>query len=122
MSFAVSSRGIVADRAVTMRHAGLVATDVGKPVKLTGNMIVGLCAADDSVFGIVQDVKPDVCSVLIQGVVELPFSGAAPVPGFGQLAADGAGAVKTALADNTGFRNFIILEVQATTVIFILKH
>lgn len=122
--FEVSSRGIVADHAITMKHTGLTEADAGKPVKITGNMTAGLCADGDAVFGVLQNVKPDACGVLREGVVTLPYTGAAPVPGFGQLSANGAGGVKVAAADNTGSLNYVILETDATagTVTFILKH
>jgi hypothetical protein len=44
--------------------------------------------------------------------------------GFGQIAANGTGGVKTTAANNSGFRNFLILETDATamTVTFILQH
>lgn len=124
MSFAVSSRGIIPERLVTMKHVGLTTADIGKPVKITANMTVGLCANDNYIFGTVQSVDPEVCSVLIEGVIEMPYSGGDPSPGFGQLVADGTGKVKTSGPDNDGFKNFMILEVNTTakTVTFILQQ
>ena len=124
MSFAVSSRGIIPERLVTMKHVALTATDIGKPVKITANMTVGLCTNNDYLFGTLQSVDAESCVVLIEGVIEMPYTGGDPSPGFGQLVADGSGGVKTSGPDNDGFKNFMVLEVNTTakTVTFILQN
>jgi hypothetical protein len=125
MSFSVSSAGTFKEQALTFNHAGLTAADIGKPVKITANMTVGLCVDNDSVMGKLLSLEAGgVCTVLMEGVVTMPYSGADPGVGFGQLVADATGGVKSAAPVNTGFRNFLILErdTVALTVTYILQH
>lgn len=112
MNFNVSSRGLLPAREWTLSTTTLTAADDGSPVKLTGNMTVGLCSDGDPIFGVVTRVESGACAVKVQGTIEMPYTGTDPEVGPGQLAANGAGGVKVVTPDNTGAFNFTIVAVD----------
>ena len=69
--------------------------DAGVPVKLTGNFTASAAANGDALFGVALSCRDGVCAVQVQGAVTLPYTGTAPAVGFGTLACNGSGGVKT---------------------------
>lgn len=67
----------------------------GMAVALTGAGKVGKGKAGDLPCGVVLSVKNDMACVQIGGMAEVSWSGTAPSVGFGALACDGAGKLKT---------------------------
>jgi hypothetical protein len=76
---------------------GVVRADEGKMVKITANGTVGLCAAEDVFYGQLRKVDPagDVGGVQKDSFMEAAYTGA-PVLGYQNLVANGAGGVKPA--------------------------
>lgn len=70
--------------------------DGSQPCKLTANGTVGACAAGDEFVGVAGVTREGIVGVAMGGFVTLPYSGTAPALGYGTLAADGNGGVKTA--------------------------
>lgn len=90
----------------------------GAVVKPAGNGSVTACAAGDAFCGVAIYVGHDgkACSVQLGGMATVPFSGTAPVVGYGVLAADGNGGVKTA---TSGEKYWIVaVDSAAGTVTF----
>lgn len=100
--FGVSHKGIRKPELITFAHSGLVAADVGSPMKITGEMTVGKSADGEEFVGTLHEVADaDFCTVRLGGVFECPYSGAAPAYGHELIAADGAGKVKVAAGGQT---------------------
>ena len=96
----------------------------GEMVKISDNDKVGPCAAGDAFCGMVLSVSGggDACTVALGGMVTAGYTAATtddvPAPGWGILAGDGSGGVKTASAG----RSYLVVDVDTTTktVTFVL--
>lgn len=90
----------------------------GSVVKVTGNHTVSACSDGDVFFGAAAAVsrRHDACSVVLGGLVTLPYTGLKPLLGESGLSANGAGGVK---ADGAG-GYYKIIDVTDRTVTFIL--
>lgn len=79
-----------------MLDAAIVRADEGKVVKISGNGVVALCAAEDVFYGklVKIDTAPDAGAVrCCTCCVEVPYTGA-PGLNYQQLVANGLGGVK----------------------------
>jgi len=85
--------------------------DVGKPVKISANATVALCAAGDIPYGILYhvDTAPDVGSIIPLCFVSVPYTGN-PVLGYQQLVADGLGGLTT---PSVGVKAYLVTGVIA---------
>lgn len=90
----------------------------GRPVRMQASGTVAAAAADAAFCGVSCGGDGACTGVQLGGYVSLPYSGTAPAVGYGKLAADGAGGVKT----NASGREYLILTVDTTrkTVGFLL--
>lgn len=134
MNFGVSIEGIVEEKIITLLHSSLVAGDVKKPLKLSGNKTVALAADGDTFHGVAHTVESDAVGVKLSGLVTMPYTGSDPGVGPVQLRANGAGGVKvvTETEDSDGketnssnrFNLFLVLSVDTTakTVSFIMDN
>lgn len=100
--------GLGCEGYVTFKSALTRGTDEGKPVKVSADKTVALCANNDNFMGIVKTIEQasdKAAGVQITGLVEVGYSGSAPVVndangGWNFLVADGAGKVKVAALPN----------------------
>lgn len=83
----------------------------GIPVKLSANQTAAACAGSDLFAGIALQCRNGMVSVQLKGYVRVPYSGTAPALGWKQLAADGAGKVKTGTAGNF----YLVTDVDTAT-------
>jgi len=67
----------------------------GMAVALTADGTVGLGKAGDGICGKVLSTKNGMAAVQIAGLAQVGYSGTAPAIGWGMIAADGAGKIKT---------------------------
>jgi len=92
----------------------------GRMVKLSGSGTAAECAAGDRFAGCAASVarSGDACSVVLGGIVTVPYSGDDPAPGWATLSADGAGGVR---ADPAG-QSYLVVEVNTAdkTAAFVL--
>jgi len=88
-------------------------TDEGKPVVISANKTAALASNGNSFYGIIESISEDaaVCVVKTIGIVTVAYTGSAPTVGFGQLASDGSGAVKSGTGTNP---YYWILDVDET--------
>lgn len=118
--FPVSTNGIIEEKVITLKHAVLVVADEGKLVKVTAENTVALAADGDLVFGVLTKVEKDVCAVMIEGVVTLPYTGTAPSLNYSALAANGPTGVKEDINEEIRYR-VLAVDITNTKVTFILK-
>lgn len=95
-------------RCVSM--AAAAGLEVGDLCKISAAKTVAKTASGDVPFGLVVGLRGGVATVQMGGYVTLPYSGTAPTVGFGKLAADGSGGMKTV---SSGGRDYFICEVDA---------
>ncbi len=86
----------------------------GMPVKMTGNGIVGACAAKDKFCGVAVSVRGGFAAVQLGGYVQVPYSGAT-VPSVGFQTLNGAGDGKVQV-EATG-RSILVTDVDTTAKI-----
>lgn len=84
----------------------------GDPVKLTANGEITPAASGERFMGVALKVNGDYAACRINGFCEMPFTGAAPKIGYGSLAADGQGGVKT-VTTAAGTGEVLILTVDS---------
>ncbi|MGQ2800477.1 hypothetical protein ACT54M_08560 [Leptospira santarosai] len=116
-AFDVGYRGIIEPKTITVKHQNLTKADEGKPVRISANMEVVLCADGDSPVGqiVSVDEKKKVLGLQVSGVFEYAYSGPDPVPGFLNIQGDGAGKIKSvssgtrvlAISVNTGSKKLV---------------
>lgn len=85
---AVSFEGI-GQLCLTLKTLGTV--QPGDPCFITDNATVAACGEEESFFGIVDRVDEGLASVIVRGIVTIPYSGTAPNLGRDNLAPDGNG-------------------------------
>ena len=90
----------------------------GMAVALTGDSTVGLGKAGDAPCGMVLSVKNGMAAVQIAGMAKVGYSGTAPAVGYGIIAGDGAGKIKTA---TSGGINCLIVSVNTTDSTAVIK-
>lgn len=86
----------IGKKTITMKtKAGLVAADEGKVGKISADKEIGLCAAEEYFYGVIDKVDPvgDVTAVQRGGFRTVGYTGV-PGLGFQELVANGAGGVK----------------------------
>ena len=111
MSIQVSYEGLY-EKAVTFKNAAVSPAAAGKPVKISENDTVCLCAAGDKPAGVCLEADGKFALVQVSGCVTLPYTGAtAFVAGYNTLAVDGAGGVKVV---TTGGKEYLVFKVDAT--------
>ena len=98
----------IGERYVTF-FAGQTAED-GKLCKMTANGTVGNCAANDDFCGVITQVRGGTASVLMNGYVELPYTGSAPSLGYSVLVAGASDSVKSAESGKT----YLVVNVDTT--------
>lgn len=104
----VSFEGI-GERIISFYNNSGLPARVGAPVKLSGNGEVSACADGDRLVGVAIACDEDFAAVQTGGFVLLPYSGTAPAVGFGLLAADGVGGIKSV---SSGGGEFLLVEVD----------
>jgi len=82
----------------------------GAPVRMSAACEAAQCADGERFFGVAVAGDTEFVAVQIKGYVEMGFTGTAPGIGFGKLAANGTGGVKTADAGS----EFLIIDVDTT--------
>lgn len=84
----------------------------GEMVKVSENGAVTACADGDKFAGQAAVVGRDgaACSVVLGGMVTVPYTGSAPALGWSNLSANGTGGVKTAASG----REHLVVDVDAT--------
>jgi len=109
---------------VTYASALTKGTDEGKPVKISANKTVALAANGNAFFGIVDFIEAanGNCAVREEGYVTVAYSGTAPVVGFDDLAADGAGKVKAVTAGSGVLVHVVNVDTANATVTFKLPR
>ena len=90
----------------------------GMAVALTGDSTVGLVKAGDVPCGMVLSVKGGMAAVQVAGMAKVGYSGTAPTVGYGAIACDGAGKIKTV---TTGGINCLILSVNTGDSTAVIK-
>lgn len=104
-SHTISMQGIGAAHLSAKAGAAVTA---GYPCHFTGNDTVANSASGGEFCGVIEGVRSGLVTVQYHGFVTLPYSGTAPAVGYGILAADGTGGVKTA----TSGRSYLIVHVD----------
>lgn len=94
-------------------------TEAGIPVEVGANSVVSKAAADKDFIGVTSYADGELAGVILNGYVELPYTGTAPAFGFSALAANGTGGVKTA-SSATHLVKVIKVDTSKKTVGFIL--
>lgn len=91
---------------------------VGCACTMDGANIVDVAGDEYTITGIATAVRGDYVSLMIHGIVTMPYTGSAPGIGYCPLCGDGTGKVKYSLEGI----NYHVLEVDqsAHTVTFIL--
>ena len=114
----VSFKG-VGEQVLTFASNSTTPAAAGKPVKMSGNGEVTVCAAGDRLCGVALTVSDGLAAVQTGGVITIGYTGTAPSVGYAQLAADGSSGVKTVAS---GGAVYLVLAVNSTaaTVTFIL--
>lgn len=79
-------------------------------VKLTAPGTVGPCKAADDFCGAALFCRDGACTVQLSGFVTLPYSGAAPAPGWRTLDADGQGGVQ----NGPDGREYLVVDADET--------
>ena len=105
----VSFEGID-ENIVTFYNSRDKGATAGAPVKMSAACEAAKCADGERFFGVTVAGDAEFAAVQTKGYVEMSFTGAAPNVGFGKLAANGAGGVKTADAGG----EFLIIDVDTT--------
>ena len=108
----VSFEGI-GENIVTFYNNKTNAAAAGAPVKMSAACEAARCGDGERFFGVAVAGDSEFAAVQTKGYVEMSYSGAAPAVGFGKLAADAAGGVKTA---ETG-SEFLIVDVDTTNTV-----
>ena len=100
----------------TMRAKGEI--KVGNTCSADSNNSVAVSEEEQAITGVAAAVRGEYVSVIIRGIVTMPYTGTAPTVGYGSLAGDGNGGVKCS-PDGIGYH---VLEVNtsAHTVTFML--
>ena len=96
-------------RCVTL--AAAASLEVGDLCKLSTNRTAAKTASGEVPFGPVVGLRGGAAVVQMGGYVTLPYSGTAPAVGYGLLAADGNGGMKTV---ESGGKHYFICEVDTT--------
>ena len=81
----------------------------GHVVKLTTGGTVEECASGENFIGVAGVPHNGVCAVQLEGLVELPYSEAAPALGYTSVAGDGKGGVLA-----SGGRRLLVIDVDET--------
>jgi len=118
----VDNEGAVeSDEILTFEHTALVAANEGKLVKISASNTVALCADGDPFIGQILKVeKNKTCSVKLDGIVTIPYTGADPALGFSPLIADAAGGVKVGIGTGPDqIRRVINVDVANKIVTFL---
>ena len=100
----------IGENIVTFYNSKTSGAAAGMPVKMSGPCEAAKCADGERFFGVAVAGDTEFAAVQVEGYVELPYSGTEPAVGFGKLAANGAGGIKTA---ETG-GEFLIIDVDTT--------
>ena len=103
--------------AATFENDGVA---VGQMAKISGDAKAAPCANGDAFAGMVLSVSRDeaACSMALNGIVTVAYSGTAPAVGWQGLSADGNGGVKTAASG----KQYLVIQRNETakTVTFVL--
>jgi hypothetical protein len=111
MNFEVSTNGVMPENMVTLKHSGLTKADEGKPVKIVANNTAALAVDGDLIFGVIQKVEATVVTVLVTGVITLPYTGTTPTVNSSKLVANATNGVKV---DGTNGLSYKVLAVDTT--------
>ena len=90
----------------------------GMAVALTADSTVGLGKAGDAPCGKVLSVKNGMAAVQIDGMAQVGYSGTAPAIGWGTIAGDGTGKIKTV---TTGGKTCMIVSVNTADGTAVIK-
>ena len=111
----ISYEGI-GQNCVTLKRKNAV--EAGYVCKTYTSDIIDVCGSDDTMLGVVAAVRGEYATVIISGVVTVPYSGTTPTIGACALSGDGSGKVTC----NPAGTKHRVLRVNAMdkTVTFIL--
>ncbi len=112
---AISYEGI-GQTCVTLRKKNTVTN--GCVCAMAENNCVGISEEDENIIGIAAAVKGDYVSLIVSGIVTVPYSGTAPGVGICPLAGDGSGNVKYS-TEGINYR-VLSIDTKNRTVTFIL--
>jgi len=122
-SFGVSVKGLIHPVILAMVFDGTLAdSHIDKPVKLSGNGTVSLCADTNPFFGVVATVEKasNVAGVQIAGSFDLSYSGTDLVVGDNIVVSDADGKLKSAVAGTV--ITVLSVDTVAKTVSFIKNY
>jgi len=91
--------------------------EVGMAVAMTGDGTVGLGKAGDAPCGVVLSTKNGMAAVQVSGMACVGYSGTAPTVGWGMIAGDGTGKIKTATANGVTCLVVSVNTADSTAVI-----
>lgn len=87
-------------------------SEAGVPVIVTADCVVRAAAADKDFIGIACEVNGDVAGVIMDGYVEMTFTGNTPAYGYCHLVADGSGGVKAAASGTASDHIVRVLKID----------
>ncbi len=90
----------------------------GMAVALTGDGTVGVGSAGTAPCGVVLTAEGESAAVQVGGFVEVAYTGTAPAIGWGMVAVDGAGGIKTV---TTGGMSCLIVRVDTDGKTAVIK-
>ena len=98
--------------AIGKQHVTFASDDAeeGQVCKMSANGTVTVCEEDDGFIGVVESIRGGFASVVLEGYVELPYSGTAPDLGYAILASDGDGKV----AEAEEGRTCLVVSIDST--------
>lgn len=87
-------------------------SQVGVPVSIHQDCEVKAAAADKDFIGITCYADGDVAGVIVDGYVEVPYTGTTPSFGYCNLVANGSGGVKVTASGTTSNHTVRILKID----------
>ena len=88
-------------------------TNVGVPVIINGNYMVSSAPAEKDFVGITCSADGKYTGVIMNGYVEVPYTGGAPAFGYVNLVANGSGGVKVPASATSS--NHIVRVIKVDT-------
>ena len=89
-------------------------TKVGVPVTIAGVSEVLQAPAEKDFIGITCYADGKMAGVIMDGYVEMPYTGTIPSFGYTYLVSDGSNGVKTPASTTTSKHNVIVLKLDTT--------
>lgn len=87
-------------------------SEAGVPVEVNEDCTVKVAAADKDFIGIICEVNGEVAGVIVDGYVEMTYTGNAPSYGYCNLVANGSGGVKAAASGTASNHTVRVLKID----------